>query len=261
MKFNSLISGLGAVAAGGILLGSVTLGGMSAVAQQAPPVPEAQGSVDVSARSLVSQRMRTNLGARRYEDTASRRAFILDRRGDEVLLKFEDSPEVYVLRATTAQRGDAFLRSADGKLVLRVTEMGNVISYVGNKDGAPAAMAAVASPLDAPAMTDSLTEAVQDTANRLSELADRDVTVFGSGAFVQDERWVVDALTVAAIGVERSGNYAHKLKTVRLVRSETPDVEFRDGELVIGVDPREGYAGRPSSDAVTAAMKSKQSAD
>jgi len=54
------------------------------------------------------------------------------------------------------------------------------------------------------------------------------------------------------IGVERAnglaGRIASKLEKVRLVRSKAATVSFKDGELLLGVNPDEGYGGRPSSD-------------
>ncbi|MDZ4761362.1 MAG: DUF4908 domain-containing protein [Alphaproteobacteria bacterium] len=197
-------------------------------------------------------------GSAKYEDTASQRSFVLDRSTGDALMKFDDSPEVYALRATTAQRGDAFLRSDAGELVLRVTELGNVISYLGDKDGAPADIAGAAAPLDAPAMPSSLTERVREAATRLARLAGHEVTIFGTGAFADDEAWAADALMVTVFGVERAnglaGKAAAKLKAVRLVRAPAPMATFADGELVLSVNPSEGYAGRPSSEAIASVL-------
>ncbi len=225
-----------------------------ASAQQARQAPPVSDRPDSSAFGFSSTRRSAANKSARYEDTATQREFVLDQTGDEVLMKFEDDPEVMALQSTTAQRGDAFLRSDSGELMLRVTEMGNVISYVGNKDGSPAAIAAAASPLDAPAMTESLTESVEELRESLTALAGHDVTVFGTGAFAQDERWAFDALLVTRIGVERAGDAVHDLRSVRMVRMDEPTVSFADGELVLGVDPAEGYAGRPSSEAIAQAM-------
>lgn len=243
-----LMSGVAGVLAAGAMALSAPASAQQA--RQAPPVADRP---DAAAQSFSSTR-RAAPKINRYQDTATQRTFVLDRSGEDVLMKFEDDPEVMALQSTTAQRGDAFLRSDSGELMLRVTELGNVISYVGNKDGAPAAPAAAASPLDAPAMTLSLTETVEDLRERLSAMAGHDVTVFGSGAFAQDERWASDALLVTRIGVERSGDAVRDLHSIRMVRMEEPTVTFSDGELVLGVDPAEGYAGRPSSDAIAQAM-------
>jgi hypothetical protein len=196
--------------------------------------------------------------AAKYEDTVSQRSFVLDRSGDGPLLKFDDNPEVFALRATTAQRGDNFLRNDAGDLMLRVTEAGNVIAYVGAKTGAPADIAGVAAPLDAPAMTGSLTQRVKEAAADLGKMAGHDVTIFGTAAFGSDEEWAADALMMTVMGVERADKASHGavqgLKSVRLVKSATPTTTFHDGELLLGVNPLEGYAGRPSSEAVAKAI-------
>jgi hypothetical protein len=186
---------------------------------------------------------------------------VLERSESGALLKLDDSPEVLSLRATTAQRGDAFLRSDAGRLVLRVTELGNVISYLSDEDGAPADMAGLAAPLDAPAMTASLTDHVRGISRRLTARLGQDVTVFGAGAFAREEAWAADALNVAAIGVDRAheavvsggggaSDNIRLLRTLRLVRSAEASAVYRDGELLIGVNPEKGYAGRPSSEAI-----------
>ncbi len=213
---------------------------------------------EAPALSFSSSRASLSAGSQKYEDTASQRSFVLDRSGDSALMKFDDSPEVYVLRSTTAQRGDAFLRSDAGELVLRVTELGNVISYLGDKDGAPADVAGDAAPLDAPSLSSSLTEQVKEAAGRLGATAGHDVTIFGAGGFTDQEGWAADALMVTVFGVERAeaarAGSVQKLRAVRLVRGKAPSVAFSDGELVMGVNPQAGYAGRPSSEAVAAVL-------
>lgn len=200
--------------------------------------------------------------AAKYEDSVSQRSFVLDRSGDETLMKFDDSPEVYALRATTAQRGDDFLRNDAGELMLRVTEQGNVIAYVGAKTGAPADIAGAAAPLNAPAMSGSLTQSVKDAAESLSKIAGHDVTIFGAGEFASDEEWAADALTMTVLGVERANGLAHTaaqgLKAVRLDRAGAATATYKDGELVLGVNPDAGYAGRPSSEAIANAITAKR---
>jgi hypothetical protein len=183
---------------------------------------------------------------------------VLDWSGDKALLKFDDSPEVHVLRPSTAQRGDSFLKTDSGQVVLRATELGNVISYIGNKNGAPADMVGAASPLNTPALSVSLAEQRTATARALSELAGHEVTVFGAGAFSNHAPWAADALMVVTLGVQRaeklSPGVASKLEAVRLEPTSAAAAFFADGELVLGVNPAAGFAGRPSSDAIARAM-------
>lgn len=198
-------------------------------------------------------------GVQKYEDAATQRSFVVDRTGDETLMRMEDSPEVFALRSTTAQRGDAFLRNDTGQLMLRVTEQGNVISYIWDKDGVPADVSGAANPLSLPQISDSLNERRKAAAATLKRLAGHDVTIFGTSEFANQEAWAVDALTVLEIGVQRaadaSGVSVQALKAVRLSRAPVASVTFGPtGELVLGVNPGSGYAGRPSSEAVAAAL-------
>jgi hypothetical protein len=199
--------------------------------------------------------------ARHYQDSASRRTFVVERRGDVFLLKFDNDPEIIVLRPTSGQRGDTFLKSDDGRLMLRVTELGNMISYVASQAGAPADMyaSAAASNLSLaspPAMTASLTALQKDAAQRLSRFAGHEVTVFGAGEFSDNEAWAGDALKVIVKGVESADKSAGRLvRSVSLHRSSIASVAFsRDGELLLGVNPRDGYLGRLSSTAIAAAI-------
>ncbi len=223
-----------------------------AAAQQTPPDARAGAAPRIAAAPSRSVK---------YEDTASRRSFVLDWVGNTALLKFDDSPEVHVLRPSTAQRGDSFLRSDSGQVVLRATELGNVISYIGNKNGAPADMVGAASPLDTPAMSLTLSEQRVETVKSLSRLAGREVTVFGVGAFSNHGRWAADALMVLTLGVERASkinpDVVASLEAVRLEPTTNPVASYRDGELVLGVNPEAGYAGRPSSDAIARALTEK----
>jgi hypothetical protein len=86
-------------------------------------------------------------------------------------------------------------------------------------------------------------------------MAGHEVTIFGTAEFADNEQWAADALSNVELGVERAngpaGRVASKLTAVRLVRAKAPSVAFRDGELVLGVNPDLGYAGRPSSDAIS----------
>jgi len=229
----------------------------AAAAQQVKPAAPAPAA----SMNYTKSRAAAPPGVARYEDMATQRSFTLDLSGGDALMKFDDSPEVYVLRGTSAQRGDTIFRSDAGELMLRVTEQDNVISYLGDKDGAPADIVGVVTSLNGRPMTASLTQGLKDAAQRLSRLAGHDVTIFGTGEFANSEEWIADALMVMVFGVERANAMASKsatkLQGVRIVRAKTPQAVFKDGQLVLGVNPSEGYAGRPSSEAIANALTVK----
>lgn len=201
--------------------------------------------------------------ATRYEEVTTQRSFVLEQRGRDAIVKYEDSPDVMVLEAMPAQRGDVFLRNDAGQVMFRLTEAGNLVSYVDNKDGAPAVMAGLAAPLSAPPMTASLNEMRSNAVTRLSRLAGHEVTIFGAAEFANNEQWAAEALAAMVRGVERSnglaGRTASKLSAVRLAKTPSASVTFKDGELVLGINPAEGYVGLPTSEAVTQAMTAARS--
>ncbi|MEJ0022005.1 MAG: DUF4908 domain-containing protein [Alphaproteobacteria bacterium] len=83
--------------------------------------------------------------------TLGRGGFTLDRSGPRPLMRFDGDDEVMVLRASQGPRGDEFLKTDNGQLVLRVTSIGGVTVYTSaNDNGAPAAVAGPARPLAAP---------------------------------------------------------------------------------------------------------------
>jgi hypothetical protein len=227
-----------------------------ASAQQQPSAPSAAFAPTGSGRAAAQ-------AATRYEDATSQRSFVLEQRGKEAIVKFEDSQEVMVLQAVPAQRGDTFLQNDAGENMFRRTEQGNLISYVDNKDGAPASMAGYAAPLSAPPMAASLNEMRVNTAAKLAKLAGHDVTIFGTAEFAKYEAWAAEALTNVVRGVERAngpaGRVATKLNAVRMTPAKSATVSFKDGELLLGVNPAEGYLGRPSSDQIALAMSAARS--
>lgn len=197
----------------------------------------------------------TGANVQRYQDTTGR-MFTLDRSGDVPLLKFDDSPEIFALRATSIQRGDDLLRNDVGQQILRITELGNIIAYANDADGAPADMVGRATPLSAaPSMPAPLTSRVKAVADRLSKIVGHDVTVFGAGDFSNKPEWASEALTMTVRGFERTAQVnakaVKKVLSVRMMRASQPRVDFIDGELVLSVNPDDGYAGRPSSEMIS----------
>jgi hypothetical protein len=238
-----------------LALTAITAGFSPALAQQPAPGAPAMGfSNSMTQRPAGSP-------AAKYEDAATQRSFVMQRSGDMTLMKYDDSPEVLALRANSAQRGDDFLRTDAGRVIARVTEQGNMIVYPsGNTNGVPADRIGVASPFNTPPMPASLTSATKDTAQRLSKIVGHEVTMFGAGEFSSQSAWAADAMMVVVRGVERAmketPQAAKNLRAVNMKPAKTAIAAFgNDGELEIGVNPAQGYAGRPSSEAIAQAMQ------
>lgn len=238
MKEFRVLAGMAAALAG-TLVGPTLVGAASANAQAAE---------------------RSASSANRYEDASSDRSFLFQQKGKEAIVKFEDTNEVMVLQAVPAQRGDTFLRNDNGQVLFRLTEQGNLVSYVDNKSGAPVALLGpIGAPLSVPPLAKSLNELRASTAGRLTKLAGHDVTVFGVAEVAASESWTTDFLSDVVTGVEKASGFAGRgtanLIEVRLVKAAAPLAAFKDGSLVLSVNPGAGEAGRPSVESITTALK------
>src|SRR5690349_10619656 len=180
------------------------------------------GTLIVGAGSAAAQS--PSASANRYEDASSDRSFLFQQKGKEAIVKFEDTNEVMVLQAVPAQRGDTFLRNDNGQVLFRLTEQGNLVSYVDNKMGAPVALLGpIGAPLSVPPLAKSLNELRASTAGRLTKLAGHDVTVFGVAEVSAGEGWTSDFLNDVVTGVEKASGFAGRGTTnlieVRLVKA------------------------------------------
>src|SRR5262245_58555108 len=81
-----------------------------------------------------------------YEDAVSGDKFTFEQRGREGFAKFANSGEVVALEARPAQRGDIYFFNDAGEPVFKLTEQGNLISFLGNKNGVPAEAAGYSQP-------------------------------------------------------------------------------------------------------------------
>ena len=163
------------------------------------------------------------------------------------------------------QRGDTFFMDYTGRTVLKVTKAGNVVSYLHNPAGAPADPAGHACRrCPSPAMTASLDTMRASAASELSKLAGHEVTVWGTQSFANNEAWAADALSILVLGVKNAnghaGKSAAKIEKVTLRRAKAPKVSFKDGELVVEVNPDDAWAGRVTPEEVTNVLTASRSA-
>jgi len=205
-------------------------------------------------------------GGTRYVDMGSDKnaGFVLEQRGSMVLLKVDGSENVLTLMPAPGQRGDTFFMDYAGRMVLRVTQQGNVVSYIHNASGSPAEPIAKAPPITPGAMTASLDKLRATAAAELSKLAGREVTIWGTQSFASDEAWAADALNILVLGVKNAnglaGKAASKLEKVTVRRGKAPGVSFKDGELVLDVNPNDGWSGRVTPEAITNSLTQARNA-
>ncbi len=211
--------------------------------------------------------MSLDQGGTRYvdlgADAKSTKSFVLEQRGSVVLLQQEGSKEILSLMPVPGQRGDTFFMDYTGRTVLKVTKAGNVVSYLHNTDGAPADPAGRVPPLSAPQMTESLDAMRAKAVKELTRLAGHDVTIWGTQAFANNEAWAADALSILLLGVKTANGYAGRaaaqIEKVTLRRGKAAKVAFRDGELVIEINPDDVWAGRVTPEDISNALTQSRS--
>lgn len=181
-------------------------------------------------------------------------SFILDRNGPRTLLQFEQGDEVWVLRPTPAPRGDVLYRNDAGDQVLRITPDGGMTVYTTRAPrGAPVSRVGSAEALLPPTLT------AMQLWNFMMRQSERATSAVGRLVIVDldiqpgSEAVAADALTTAVdalIRMARSANLrgeAGRVRQIVITDIGRPSIAFQRGVLRIVIDPRAGYAGRPSS--------------
>jgi Domain of unknown function (DUF4908) len=205
-------------------------------------------------------------GGTSYSDMGSDKnaGFVLEQRGSMVLLKVDGNDNVLTLMPVPGQRGDTFFMDYAGRMVLRVTQQGNVVSYIHNVSGSPAVPMGKAPPITAGAMTASLDKMRASAANELTKLAGHEVTIWGTQSFGSNEAWAADALNILVLGVKNAnglaGKAASKVEKVTLRRAKAAKASFKDGELILEVNPDDGWSGRVTPEAITNALTAARNA-
>lgn len=184
--------------------------------------------------------------------------FVLDRSGDTVLMKFEDSQEVLVLQASQAPRGDVVYRNDMGELVLRATKLGGLtLFYRARSGGTPAALDGAANSLRLQYLPPALLLQKLAQASLRSSRAAQHLVEFDAPDVVPGAQAVyADAAGVAAEAVVRMSKgpggraILAKLKRVVLTNGRKSSVTMKGPEIRVVINPQEGMAGRPSSDSI-----------
>ncbi len=233
----------------------------AASAQQPSPLPP-----PTFATTRSNAAMMLDAGGTKYVDlgAATTKSFVLELRGSVALLQQEGSKDILSLMPVPAQRGDTAWVDYSGRTVLRVTKAGNVISYLHNPAGAPADPAGRVPPLSSPAMTASLDSMRANAASQLSKLAGHDIAIWGTQAFANNEAWAADALSILVLGVKNAngsaGRAASKIEKVTVRRAKVPKVTFKEGELIVEVNPDDSWAGRVTPEEVSRVLTASRSA-
>ncbi len=198
-----------------------------------------------------------------YEDGATGRKFLFDRTGPHALLKFEDSPEVFALKATIGPRGDEFYRTDTGRLILRVTEIGRVkelnnviLFHKDDRIGAPTSLVGTASAISPPPHPSDFNQALEMVSQDIMHWTQAPLEIKVHDKLENYPDWTMDALHTVAIGVRKSTNHGPtRISAIRVSMGPKAGLKLEDEVLYLQIAPSEGFAGRPSSEAVRLTLR------
>jgi hypothetical protein len=206
----------------------------------------------------------------RYVDDDGDTIFVLDRSTAVTLLRFEDSPEIWVLTPQPATHGDVIYKNDVGEPMLRSTWLGGLTLFArGHSSGAAASLVGEAPQirptaiLSPTALLLRLTQASAHSAHlvqRPVEFEAPDVTPM-TASLVADAAGVATEAIGMAVQKPNGRKMLAKLSRVVLVLGRTPSATFSNGVLQIVVAPppgalpaRDCVAGRPSSRRIAVAL-------
>jgi len=191
--------------------------------------------------------------------------FVVDRTQGRLLLKFDNSPEVWALQAQPAPRGDVIYKNDLGEPVLRATRLGGVTLFTEDRPGgSAAALAGGGTPLRLlPLGPQDLLERLAQASAKASRASHRLIS-FNADATPASSALIADAATVASEAVVRMTRRPDgrallaRVKQVRLSEGRKPGVQLTKGALQITVAPAQGLAGRPSSERILAVAQTSR---
>jgi hypothetical protein len=194
---------------------------------------------------------------------ADKLAFTLDLVDGNYLLRFETTPEVFVLYAGRASLGGRELKYDSGETALHISGWGGVTLYTDtNPGGLPAARTGESVPPDPVAVTvPEMQTAAQNDAQQLVSVRHQALPFTADWNAFEDNAdaraFAKDAMDNAARGLMRfaaipAGRQAiaRRLDNVMLETSQRPTVALRGRTLVVTFNPGHGYVGRASSRAI-----------
>ncbi|CAN1552064.1 Protein of unknown function DUF4908 [Caulobacteraceae bacterium] len=183
--------------------------------------------------------------------------FILDRSNERALLRFENSPEIWVLQPQIGPRGDVIYKNDIGQVLLRATRVGGLTLFTGKRPaGASASLAGASAPIRLKAIGPvDLLRVLLGASARASRLANHRIN-FDAEATPASSTLIADAAILTVMALERVARRPDgaplmaRIQRVVIVEGLRPEVALRAGTLLVVVSPALGVAGRPSSERI-----------
>jgi hypothetical protein len=162
-----------------------------------------------------------------------------------------------VLLPSPAPRGDVIYKNDLGEPVLRATRLGGFTLFTDDRpNGEAVSVAGNGQPLRLVAMSpQAVFERLAQSSLRASRAAHRPM-LFEAEATPASSSLIADAAVVASVAILRLAQrddgrrLLARITRVRFEEGKKSSATLKDGVLRIVVSPREGLAGRPSSDRI-----------
>jgi hypothetical protein len=183
-------------------------------------------------------------------------AFVLDRSNSgPVLMKFEDSIEIWALEPHTAPRGDIIYKNDMGEPVLRATRVGGLTLFTTDQPGGVAAAFNGLSPglrLQATPTPGALLHDFALASARASRAAQKliafeatEVPMSAAALFADAARVTSEAFIQMAGRGERERKQISRYSKVEFGAGSSPDAATKGQVVRITIAPDRGFAGRP----------------
>lgn len=194
-------------------------------------------------------------------------SFTLDQSGQNYLLRFDSSPEVFVLYQDHAAMGGRMLKYDSGETALSVSGWGGATLYMASApDGLPVERTGDSAPLALqPTSMTEIQDAVSDESQHLSHARRLDLGITANwgklSADPQARIVALEALENAGRSLDRftaspAGRNVliHRVDAVLLEEAPRPEVSLRGRTLVVSFNPGQGFAGSASSRVIGRAL-------
>jgi hypothetical protein len=240
-----------------ILLGLALLGASGAMAQE---------PMDPLAARLSAERV-GDVAAGDYS-AADELNFTLLPYSDKYLLRFDNSPENFVLTSDRVALGGRELKYDTGTLALKISVWGGVTIYTQDFPGGMPATR-TGDPTYPPRFTVSaanLTSALADEESHLAYIQKLKLKFQVDAAILKESdearAYAFDALVNSVMGMERvvstpAGHaaFTRRFDAVRIVEGDKPTIAISGRTLLVSFVPSAGAAGRASSRAIARALE------
>jgi hypothetical protein len=189
--------------------------------------------------------------------------FVFDRTPPRPLMRFDSSPEIWVLQPTAGPRGDVIYKNDTGRTLLRATMVGGMTVFpLERPDGSAAAFSGPSSPIRPPQVIgpSTLFSRLAAASVRASRAAQHLITMEAPDYNPESAWLAADAALVASEAMVRLAptpngrRYMARIGEINVVDGRRPAASLINGVLTLTIVSNMGFAGRPSSDRIIQAV-------